>query len=66
LDIFRYEEQNLHFKNKLVEFLIKQYIEFKGDNQYKKDYIASLILLTYNFERFFYLRLPKYLKNKAK
>ena len=66
LDIFRYKEQNLRFKNKLVEFLIKQYIEFKGDNQYKKDYIASLILLTYNFERFFYLRLPKYLKNKAK
>ena len=66
LDIFRYEEQNLHFKNRLVEFLIKQYKEFKDDIKYRKDYIASLILLVYNLERFFYSRLPDYLKNKAK
>ena len=66
LDIFRYKEQNLQFKNKLVEFLIKEYTNFKGNITAKQDYIASLILLAYNFERFFYLRLPRYLKSKAK
>ena len=64
LNIFRYQEQNHHFKNKLVEFIIKEYTSIKGnDTEVKKDYIASLILLVYNFERFFYLRLPKKLKN---
>ena len=65
LDIFRYEEQNLHFKDKLVEFLIKEYTVSKDDEEYRKDYIASLILLVYNFERFFYLRLPNSYKNIA-
>jgi hypothetical protein len=64
LNIFRYQEQNHHFKNKLVEFIIKEYTSIKGnDTEVKKDYIASLILLVYNFERFFYLRLPKKFKN---
>jgi hypothetical protein len=64
LNIFRYQEQNHHFKNKLVEFIIKEYTSIKdNDTEVKKDYIASLILLVYNFERFFYLRLPKKLKN---
>jgi len=66
LDIFRYKEQNPHFKNKLVEFLNKEYIEFKDDITDAKDYIASLILLVYNFERFFYLRLKHDYKKREK
>ena len=67
LDIFRYEEENFDFKNKLVEFIIKEYTDIRvNDTKVRKDYIVSLILLVYNFERFFYLRLPKNLKNKAK
>ena len=66
LDIFRYKLQNPYFKNKLFEFLNKEYIEFKDDIINRKDYIASLILLVYNFERFFYLRLPDSYKNEAK
>ena len=63
LDIFRYKQQNPHFKNKLVEFLNKEYKEFKDDITDVKDYIASLLLLAYNFERFFYLRLKNREKN---
>ena len=59
LDIFRYKKYNPHFKNKLVEFLYKEYKEYKDDITDVKDYIASLLLLAYNFERFFYLRLKK-------
>ena len=63
LDIFRYKQLNPHFKNKLVEFLNKEYKEFKDDITDVKDYIASLLLLAYNFERFFYLRLKNGEKN---
>ena len=66
LDIFRYKQPNPYFKNKLFEFLNKEYKEFKDDIIYRKDYIAALILLVYNFERFFYLRLPDSYKNEAK
>ena len=67
LDIFRYEEKSVYFKNKLVEFIIKEYTDIRdNDTKVRKDYIVSLILLVYNFERFFYLRLPNNLKNKAK
>ena len=45
LDIFRYNQNDPHFKNKLVEFLKKKYIGFKDDFAEGKDYIASLILL---------------------
>ena len=60
LDYFRYKEKNDKFKYKLVDFLIK---EFKFQTQKKKEtisfskeYIASLLLLTYNFERFFQIK----------
>ena len=66
LDIFRYkkkEDENHPFKNKLVAFLKKEYDNFELKNvldeiekiKFKKDYIVSFILLTYNLERLFYL-----------
>jgi hypothetical protein len=60
LDYFRYKEENENFKYKLVDFLIEEF-EFqtkkKGESiSFSKEYIASLLLLTYNFERFFQIR----------
>ena len=69
LDIFRYKEKNPHFKDYkiyLVEFLKNQYDIEKKNNKKDvelKDYIAALFLLTYNYERFFYLRLKDSSKN---
>ena len=65
LDIFRYKLPNIHFKIKLVDYLIKENKKCKDESENKKgdyclrDYIAALLLLTYNFERFFYLRLKR-------
>ena len=68
LDLFRYEKQNSDFKNNLVEFLIEEYkLETKKnikDIKDIKDYLVSLILLVYNYERFFYLRKKNSKKNK--
>lgn len=66
LNIFRYEKtnQNSKFKYKLVDFLSEEFTkQIKKNNDFSlKDYIASLILLTYNFELFFHRRK----KNKKK
>ena len=65
LDIFRYKLPNNQFKIKLVDYLIKEYKKNKDENENKKceyslkDYIAALLLLTYNYERFFFLRLKR-------
>ena len=63
LDIFRYEKISPNFKVefKLVDYLFKEYKKYKenlknNDIDRSKDYIASLLLLTYNFEKFFYIR----------
>lgn len=60
LDYFRYKEENEKFKYKLVDFLIEEF-EFQTQKKeesisFSKEYIASLLLLTYNFERFFQIR----------
>ena len=63
LDIFRYKKTNVKFQFKLVDFLTKlsREIKFNDINEkkeiIKKDYVSSVLLLTYNYERFFYLRL---------
>ena len=65
LDIFRYKLPNNQFKIKLVDYLIKEYKKNKDENENKKceyslkDYIAALLLLTYNYKRFFFLRLKR-------
>lgn len=60
LDYFRYKEENEKFKYKLVDFLIEEF-EFQTQKKkesisFSKEYIASLLLLTFNFERFFQIR----------
>ena len=55
LDYFRYEEENPRFDYKLVDYLIKEFEsqKVKENINFAKAYIVSLLLITYNFERFF-------------
>ena len=46
------------FDKKLIEFLYDIYKSLKYEEEIKKDYIAAMILLAYNFKRLFYLK-PK-------
>ena len=46
------------FDKKLIEFLNDVYKTLNYEEEIKKDYIAAMILLAYNFKRFFYLK-PK-------
>ena len=68
LDIFRYKEKNNIFKYKLLDFLKEEYnyqISIKKENsEICGEYIASLILVSYNFENFFYIRKKKERKEK--
>lgn len=58
IEIFRYEKEGRNFDFKLTDFLIEEFnAQNKNENQrWLKDYIASLILLTYNIELFFFIR----------
>ena len=63
LNIFRYQKITANFKVefKLVDYLFKEYKRYKeslknNEIDSSKDYIASLLLLAYNFENFFYIR----------
>ena len=72
LDIFRYKIENNYFNYKLLEFLKEEYKSQTKNNEEKeyiekcKEYIASLILVSYNFENFFYIRKKKEKKEKQK
>ena len=72
LDIFRYKIENNYFNYKLLEFLKEEYKSQTNDKKEKeyiekcKEYIASLILVSYNFENFFYIRKKKEKKEKQK
>ena len=72
LDIFRYKIENNYFNYKLLEFLKEEYKSQTNDNEEKeyiekcKEYIASLILVSYNFENFFYIRKKKEKKKSKK
>ena len=61
LDYFRYEEENPRFEYKLVNFLIEEFEKqkMKESKNFAKEYIASLLLLTYNFELFFQIKKRK-------
>ena len=68
LDYFRYKEENPRFKYKLVDFLVEEFESQKKKKEksqndkkkeiisFSKQYIASLLLLTYNFERCFQIK----------
>ena len=68
LDIITYkkvydDEKSDKFDKKLIEFLYKVYGEIKiNDNEkdkeeeIKKDYIAAMLLLAYNFKRLFFIK----------
>lgn len=58
INIFRYEKEERNFDFKLTDFLVEEFnAQNKKKNQFLlKDYIASLILLTFNIELFFFLR----------
>ena len=72
LDIFRYKIENNYFNYKLLEFLKEEYKSQTNGNEEKeyiekcKEYIASLILVSYNFENFFYIRKKKERREKTK
>lgn len=68
LDYFRYKEENPRFKYKLVDYLIKEFAsqKKKGDINFAKAYIASLLLVAYNFELFFQIRKKNSKNNKKK
>ena len=78
LDIFRYVEKNENFNYKLVDFLFEEFKsqvkKMEKKNKEKKEenkawiqqYIVSLLLLTYNYELFFYIRKMKSEKIKNK
>ena len=77
LDIFRYnytekikekiENNNLNeIKNKfdkIDSFICELYVKKYDNDNEKKDYLSSILLLTYNYERYFIL---KKIKNKKK
>jgi len=58
-DIYRYmkEDSKKLFKTKFGDYLIKVYndLNFENDEK-KKDYIVSFILLTYNLERYYAIK----------
>ena len=58
LDIILYkkEDPNKRFTKKLIDFLNCHYKKLNCDIITKKDYIASLLLLGYNFKRLFSLK----------
>ena len=72
LNIILYKKEEMHidkieegkvqkislFDKKLIEFLYDIYKSLKYEEEIKKDYIAAMILLAYNFKRLFYLK-PK-------
>lgn len=67
LDIFRYKCKDKKIEINLNAFLIQEYNNFlvkdnKSNSEkikLKKDYIASLLLIIYNFERAFFLKLKR-------
>ena len=59
LDIILYkkDDPNNKFTKKLIDFLNYNYKKLNTDDiSTKKDYVAALLLLGYNFERLFYLK----------
>ena len=75
LDIITYkkvydDEKSDKFDKKLIEFLYKVYGEIKiNDNEkdkeeeIKKDYIAAMLLLAYNFKRLFFIKESRYFRS---
>ena len=67
LDIFVYKREDINniFENKLIEFLNKVHKDLKyEEDSVKKDYIAAMILLAYNFKRLFYLKQRRLFRKK--
>lgn len=68
LDIILYKKEDIHnkFRTKLIDFLSDVYkkINYKEDkdDKIKKDYIAGLLLIGYNFKRLFLLKKPRNFK----
>ena len=73
LDIFRYnytnelkskigktlfEKINVNF-NKIDNFIFEMSVKNYNDENKKKDYLSSLLLLTYNYERYFNKKLTR-------
>ena len=74
LKMFTYQYKDKRFSINLCDFLIKEYKNFKIDDnisdiekiKLKKNYIATLLLIAYNFERVFFLKLRRGFKNDKK
>ena len=66
--IYKKEDTNNKFQKKLIEFLYRTYDEIEYDEKTKKDYISAMLLLTYNYERIFFLKIPRGFRknNKSK
>jgi hypothetical protein len=66
LGYFRYEEENPRFEYKLVDYLIEEFEtqKMRESRNFAKEYIASLLLLAFNFELFFQIK--KNSRNKDK
>jgi hypothetical protein len=66
LGFFRYEEENPRFEYKLVDYLIEEFEtqKMRESRNFAKEYIASLLLLAFNFELFFQIK--KNSRNKDK